>query len=128
LVHPVDPSAQVVRSDAEVELSLHPARVGAAGNLAGVVAMEGLDRLLAELQLVIGLAEARAAPGGGEQGHQPLEAAGLSTGLLRGLLAVEALQDLMDDDPEALVDRGLLRDPEDARELVLERAGPVQGD
>src|SRR5919106_226130 len=34
----------------------------------------------------------------------------------------------MDDDPEPLVDRGLLRDTEDARELVLERTGPVELD
>ena len=31
----------------------------------------------------------------------------------------------MDEDPEALVDRRLAGDPEDARELVLQRAGPV---
>ena len=32
----------------------------------------------------------------------------------------------MDEDPEALVDRRLLRDAEDARELVLQRAGQVE--
>ena len=31
----------------------------------------------------------------------------------------------MDEDPEALVERRLARDPEDAGELVLQRAGPV---
>ena len=41
---------------------------------------------------------------------------------------MEALQHLVDDDPEALVDGRLLRDPEDARELVLERADPVRVD
>jgi hypothetical protein len=41
---------------------------------------------------------------------------------------VEALQDLMDDDPESLVDGRLLRDAEDASELVLEGAGPVERD
>src|SRR5215203_1530989 len=41
---------------------------------------------------------------------------------------MEPLQHLVDHDPEALVDRGLLRDSEDARELVLERAGPVERD
>ena len=34
----------------------------------------------------------------------------------------------MDEDPEALVHRRLLRDPEDARELVLQRARPVRLD
>ena len=43
-------------------------------------------------------------------------------------LGVEALQHLVDQDPEALVDRRLLRDREDARELVLERTGPVEVD
>jgi hypothetical protein len=38
---------------------------------------------------------------------------------------VEALEDLVDEDPEALVEGRLGRDPEDARELVLERAGQV---
>src|SRR5829696_10424255 len=38
---------------------------------------------------------------------------------------MEALQDLVQRDPEALVDRRLLRDPEDTCELVLERADPV---
>jgi hypothetical protein len=38
---------------------------------------------------------------------------------------VEALEHLVDEDPEALVERRLLRDAEDAGELVLQRAGPV---
>ena len=38
---------------------------------------------------------------------------------------MEALEHLVHHDAEALVDRRLLRDPEDARELVLERAQPV---
>src|SRR5206468_11919766 len=71
---------------------------------------------------------ARPAPGRREQGHQPLEAAGLSLALSRRLLPMEPLQDLVDDDPEALVDRRLLRDAKDASELVLERAGPVELD
>src|SRR6266545_1268222 len=41
---------------------------------------------------------------------------------------MEALEDLVDDDPEALVDRRLLRDAEDAGELVLERTGLVERD
>ena len=39
-----------------------------------------------------------------------------------------ALEHLVDDDPEALVQRRLARDPEDARELVLQRARPVRVD
>src|SRR5204862_8301481 len=46
----------------------------------------------------------------------------------RLLLAVVALQHLVDDDPEALVDGRLLGDAEDAGELVLERAGSVELD
>ena len=38
---------------------------------------------------------------------------------------VVALEHLVDEDPEALVERRLARDPEDARELVLQRARPV---
>jgi hypothetical protein len=38
---------------------------------------------------------------------------------------VVALEHLVDEDPEPLVERRLLRDPEDARELVLQRARPV---
>src|SRR5829696_2070752 len=90
--------------------------------------MQRLDRLLAELELVIGLAEARAPPGRAEQGHQPLKTARLRVRFARTLRSVEAFQHLVDDDPEALVDRRLLGDPEDARELIFERAGPVERD
>ena len=41
---------------------------------------------------------------------------------------VETLEHLMHQDPEALVDRRLLRDPEDARELVLQRTRSVRVD
>ena len=41
---------------------------------------------------------------------------------------MEALEHLVDDDAEALVDRLLLRDAEDAGELVLEGTGPVELD
>src|SRR5215207_7665087 len=41
---------------------------------------------------------------------------------------MKALQDLVDDDAEALVDRRLLGDPEHPGELVFEGAGPVQRD
>ena len=39
---------------------------------------------------------------------------------------MEALEDVVDEDAEALVDRRLLGDAEDARELVLQRAGQVE--
>src|SRR5690242_20090431 len=116
----------MVRADAEVELPLDPARIGAAGNLPSVVALEGVDRLLAELQLVVRLAEAGAAPGRSEEPHQPLQAR--AARLVFRLLAVVTLQHLVDDDSEPQVDRRFLRNPEDARELVLERAGPVEVD
>ncbi len=44
------------------------------------------------------------------------------------LVRVEALEHAVDQDPEALVDRRLLGDREDARELVLQRARPVEVD
>src|SRR5262245_44815540 len=126
LVHPVHPAAQVVWADAEVELALHPARLRPARHLARVVAMQRLDRLLAELELVVGLAEARPPPGDCEEAHQPLHASGVR--IVSGLLSVEALEHLVNDDPEALVDGCLLRDAEDAGELVLEGARPIELD
>ena len=57
LVDAVDAAAQVVGADPEVELALDPARLGAARDLARVVAVQRLDRLLAELELVVGLSE-----------------------------------------------------------------------
>src|SRR4051794_32352311 len=112
LVDAVDAAAEVVWPDPEVELPLYPAGLRPARHLAGVVAVERVDRLLAELELVVGLAEARAPPGDAEQPHEPLEAACM--GVVPGLLAVKALQHLMDDDSEPLIDRRLLRDAEDA--------------
>src|SRR2546423_3235634 len=44
------------------------------------------------------------------------------------LALVEALEHLVEEDAEALVDRWLLRDAEHARELVLQRADPVRLD
>src|SRR3954452_18828078 len=46
LVDAVAPPAQVMRPDPEVELALDPSRVRAARDLAGVVAVQCLDRLL----------------------------------------------------------------------------------
>src|SRR5207248_2362223 len=86
-----------------------------------VVALERRRRLTAELALLLGVAEAGAAPAGVEQPQQLRERAIRS-------LPVEPLQHLMDEDPEALVDGWLLGDPEDPRELVLQRARPVRVD
>src|SRR3954447_14869261 len=126
LVDPVDAAAEMMWPDPEVELPLDPAGLRPARHLAGVVAVKRLDRLLAELELVVGLAEARAPPGDPEEAHQPLEAAGM--GIVPGLLAVKALQHLVDDDSEPLIDRRLLRDAEDASELVLEGTRAVELD
>src|SRR6185295_1686 len=70
-----------------------------------------------QLLLLVAPAEAAAPPAGLEQPEQLVDrmAAGL----------VVALEHLVDEDPEALVERRLARDPEDARELVLQRARAV---
>ena len=58
--------------------------------------------------------------------RQPASSSPSSSGQARlARAAVVALQHLVDEDPEALVHRRLARDPEDARELVLQRARPV---
>src|SRR4029079_785463 len=104
-----------------------------------VVAGEGRDGPVAVLELVVGGAESRAPPARLEQEQQAVEAArrlraraGLTVALAECVrahgLGVEALEDLVDEDPEALVDRRLPRNREDARELVLERAGPIEVD
>src|SRR5204863_6412760 len=104
-------------AELEREAALEPDRLTFAVAVELPVLSERGDRLLAELQLVGGVAEAVAPPCDLEQVHQVLERA--------AALRVEALEHLVDGDAEALVDRRLLRDPEDARELVLERAQPV---
>src|SRR4051812_12850659 len=52
LVDAIDTAAEMVRPDPEVELPLDPAGLRSARHLSGVVAVERLDRLLAELKLV----------------------------------------------------------------------------
>src|SRR5262249_56201733 len=109
LVDTIDTPAQVMRPDPEVELPLDPARMRAAGDLAGVIAAERLDRLLAELQLVIGLAEAGAPPGRRKQGHQALEIARVD--LACSLLSLVTLQHLLHDDAKPLLHPRLLTAP-----------------
>ena len=87
-----------------------------------MVAHERLRGLAAQLALLVGVAEAAAPPAGVEQAEELVERPALAPSLRR---LVVALEDLVDEDPEALVDRRLARDPEDARELVLQRARPV---
>src|SRR5207248_1475894 len=82
------------------------------------VAGQGAARLVAQLALLLGIAEPPAAPPRVEQAEQ----LGQSLPAPRG---VEALQHLVDEDPEALMDRRLGRDPEDPRELVAQRAHAV---
>ena len=83
-----------------------------------MVAHERLRGLGPELALLLGVAEAAAPPARLQQPEQRRQ-----PGL--GAAAVVALEDLVDEDPEALVHRRLARDPEDAGELVLQRARPV---
>ena len=107
--------------------------------MALVVAGERGHGPVAVLELVVGGAEPGPAPARLEQGQQPIEASGAvaigrAVGPVRArrlgleLLGVKALQHLVDQDPEPLVDRRLLRDREHPRELVLERTGPVEVD
>ena len=84
-----------------------------------MVAGQRRGRLAAQLALLLGVAEAAAAPAGVEQPEQLGQAGG------RHSRGVVALEHLVHEDPEALVQRRLLRDPEHPRELVLQRAGPV---
>ena len=102
--------------------------------MALLIAGEGGDRAIAVLQLVVRGAEPLPAPAGLEQGQQPVELTGMPCQRrIRAasdpdLLSMEALEDVVDEDPETLVDRRLLRDREDPRELVLQRTGPVEVD
>ena len=119
LVDAVDAPAQQVRPQPERERALEPDRLGVLVLEALVVAQQRRRRLAAQLALLLGVAEAAAPPAGLEQPEQLGQRAG------RRAAAVEALEHLVDEDPEALVERRLRRDPEHARELVLERARPV---
>src|ERR1700748_1093371 len=79
--------------------------------------MECRPGLAEQEALVLAVAEARTAPAGVEQLvhlRERLHAVG-----------VKALEHLVDDDAEALVDRLLGRDPQDARELVAQRAAAI---
>ena len=70
-----------------------------------------------ELALLIAVTEAASAPTLFEQRQQFVNCSPVRL--------VVALQHLVEEDPEALVHRRLLRNPEDARELVAQRAGAV---
>ena len=112
----------MVLADLEVELALQPDRFALGDPLLLPVEAQRLAGAVAELQLVVAGAEAGAPPAGLEEAvqlPQPVLALG-------GRILVEAFEDVVDEDPEALVDGRLLGDPEDAGELVLERAGQVQ--
>src|SRR3712207_6235880 len=117
-VDAVDAAADEVLAEPELEGLLEPHRLAVLGAKPVVVADERLGRLAAQLALLLGVAEAAAPPPRLEQpeqlGQRPL-----------GGAAVEALEHLVDEDPEALVERRLRGDPEHARELVLERAREV---
>src|SRR5688500_9326593 len=106
-----------MRAELEREPTLEPRRLARALLVELPVPRERRHRLLAELEVVVRVAETAPPPRRLEELHQRVERAPA-----RG---VEALEHLVYDDPEALVDRRLLRDPEDARELVLQRAETV---
>src|SRR3954451_20698270 len=109
-----------MRPEPERERALHPRRASLGGAVVLPVRAQRRHRLLAELQVVVRIPEAVAPPRDLEELHEMLERPALAL--------VEALQDLVQQDPEALVDGRLLRDAEDARELVFQRADPVRLD
>src|SRR3954462_1846910 len=111
-------------ADADVELALEPDRHPFRFALTLPVEAHRLAGPIAELQLVVAAAEARAAPARLEEVHQLRQLAGGRLAIA-GVL-VEAFQHAVDEDAEALVDSWLLGDAEDAPELVLQRAGQVE--
>src|SRR5690349_2002057 len=113
-------------ADLEREAPLQPDRARCAGAVALVIAGEGGDGAVAVLQLVVGEPEPGAPPPRLEEREEPVDAALVAAAA--ELLGVVALEHVVDEDPEALVDRRLLWDREDAGELVLERAGQVEVD
>ncbi len=113
----VDPAAQVVGPDAEGEGPLEPDRLGVLIVQAAVVAGQRVPGLLEQLAVDSLTSEAAATPAALEQ-LQQLRQRGAALGVV-------ALEHLVDDDPEALVDRLLGRDAQDAGELVAQRAAAV---
>src|SRR4051794_10107752 len=113
----VHATAHEVRAESEREAPLERHRLALTLAVELPVAPQRRHRALAELEVVVRVAEPRPPPRRLEELHQVLERS--------PAIRVEALQHLVDDDAEALVDRRLLGDPEDARELVLERAEAI---
>ena len=109
-IHPVDPPAEMVGAELKGERPLEPDRLAVLLAEPRVVARQGGSSLREQLELVLPFAERAPAPSGVEQGQHLLERA--------RLFAVVALEHLVHDDPEPLVDRLLARDAKDARELV----------
>src|SRR6202035_2060882 len=81
------------------------------------VARQRRARLRVQPTLLFALAEAASAPAGVEQIEH--------LGERLRTVGVEALEDLMDGDPEALVERLLGRDPQHACELVAQRTAAI---
>src|SRR5205807_1056379 len=88
------------------------------------------DRLLVELALLVRVSKAEPAPAGLEQRQQAVRVsvAAAARGLLVRELRVIALEHLVHEDPETLRKRLFARDRVHARELVAERADPVDID
>jgi hypothetical protein len=107
----------VVGSQPEGEGALEPHGLAVLVAEARVIARERRPRLVHKLALGLAFAERAAAPHGVEQLDHLRERA--------AALRVVALQHLVDDDAEALVNGLLGGDPQDARELVAQRAAAV---
>src|SRR5262249_4909329 len=108
-VHPVHAATQRVRAHPEGERPLEPQRLARLAAEALEVAPQRALGLAVQLVLLIGRAEAPAPPAGLEQPEELVERAPIAL--------VIALEHLVDEDPEALVERRLARDAEDPREL-----------
>src|SRR3954449_13395025 len=104
-------------AETERERPLEPHRLRLLGPEALVVAGQSAGRLVAQLPLLSGVAEAGPPPARVQESQQLWE---------RGRLAgMEALEHLVDQDSEPLSDRRLLGDAEDPRELVAQGTDPV---
>src|SRR5689334_9901986 len=106
-----------MRSQLKGELALEPHGLALLGLKALVVASQRTSGLAAELALLLGVAKPSPPPARVQQTQQ--------LGQSGGLAGVEAFQHLVDEDPEPLVERRLLGNPEHAGELVLQRAGAI---
>src|SRR6202035_6111838 len=107
----------MVRAEPEVELALEPDGLGILVVQPGVVAREGRPGHLAQRLLLLAVPEAAPAPADVEQVQH--------LGECLAAFGVVALEDLVDDDAEPLVDSLFGGDAEYARELVSQGTAAV---